>query len=70
MPPGVLELRKNSNQVLATIIWGNITTNVLLTLLSDSVLAGLYAFLFSAIRASRCSARSSRRPISREMRCR
>jgi hypothetical protein len=45
----LLELRKNSNQVLATIIWGNISTNVLLTLLSDSVLAGLYAFLFSAI---------------------
>ena len=45
----VLALRKNSNQVLATIIWGNVSTNVLLTLLSDSVLAGLYAFLFSAI---------------------
>src|SRR5277367_1815247 len=45
----VLELRKNSNQVLATIIWGNVSTNVLLTLLSDSVLAGVYAFLFSTI---------------------
>ncbi|MGA8651685.1 MAG: CNNM domain-containing protein [Xanthobacteraceae bacterium] len=45
----VLELRKNSNQVLATIIWGNISTNVLLTLLSDSVLAGLAAFFFSAV---------------------
>jgi hypothetical protein len=45
----VLALRKNSNQVLATIIWGNVSTNVLLTLLSDSVLAGLYAFFFSAI---------------------
>jgi metal transporter CNNM len=45
----VLELRKNSNQVLATVIWGNVSTNVLLTLLSDSVLAGLYAFFFSAI---------------------
>ena len=31
----VLELRKNANQVLATVIWGNVTTNVLLTLLSD-----------------------------------
>jgi metal transporter CNNM len=41
----VLNLRKNSNQVLSTIIWSNVTTNVLLTLLSDSVLAG---FLFSA----------------------
>jgi metal transporter CNNM len=45
----VLELRKNSNQVLSTIIWGNISTNVLMTLLSDSVLAGLYAFFFSAV---------------------
>ena len=44
----VLNLRKNSNQVLATIIWGNVTTNVLLTLLSDSVLAGIAGFLFSA----------------------
>jgi metal transporter CNNM len=45
----VLALRKNSNQVLATIVWGNVSTNVLLTLLSDSVLAGLYAFFFSAV---------------------
>jgi metal transporter CNNM len=45
----VLALRKNSNQVLATIIWGNVSTNVLLTLLSNSVLAGLAAFFFSAI---------------------
>src|SRR5271167_3903899 len=44
----VLELRKNSNQVLATVIWGNVSTNVLLTLLSDSVLAGIAGFLFSA----------------------
>ena len=45
----VLDLRKNSNPVLATVIWGNVSTNVLLTLLSDSVLAGLSAFFFSAI---------------------
>jgi metal transporter CNNM len=45
----VLDLRRNSNQVLATVIWGNVGTNVLLTLLSDSVLAGLAAFFFSAI---------------------
>lgn len=44
----VMELRRNANQVLATIIWGNVTTNVLLTLLSDSVLAGVAAFFFSA----------------------
>ena len=29
----MLELRKNSNQILATVIWGNVSTNVLLTLL-------------------------------------
>src|SRR5215469_14697029 len=34
---------------LAILIWGNVSTNVLLTLLSDSVLAGLSAFFFSAI---------------------
>src|SRR6516165_1847376 len=45
----VLDLRKNSNQVLATVIWGNVSTNVLLTLLSDAVLAGLSAFFFSAV---------------------
>jgi len=45
----VLDLRKNSNQVLATVIWGNVCTNVFLTLLSDSVLAGLGAFFFSAV---------------------
>src|ERR1700735_705806 len=45
----VLDLRKNSNQVLATVIWGNVGTNVFMTLLSDSVLAGLGAFPFSAV---------------------
>lgn len=45
----VLDLRKNSNQILATVIWGNVGTNVLLTLLSDSLLAGLAAFFFSAV---------------------
>jgi metal transporter CNNM len=44
----VLDLRRNSNQVLATVIWGNVGTNVCLTLLSNSVLAGLGAFFFSA----------------------
>ena len=44
----VMALRRNANQVLATIIWGNVTTNVLLTLLSDSVLTGVAAFFFSA----------------------
>src|SRR6266851_3870108 len=45
----VLDLRKNSNPVLAIVFRGNVSTNVLLTLMSDSVLAGLSAFFFSAI---------------------
>src|SRR5260370_19102567 len=45
----VLDLRKNSNQVLATAIWGNVGANVFLTLLSDSILAGLGAFFFSTV---------------------
>ena len=46
---GLLALRKDSNLTLATVLWGNVTINVLLTLLSDSVLAGLGAFAFSTI---------------------
>ena len=44
---GLLALRKDSNLTLATVLWGNVTINVLLTLLSDSVLAGIGAFVFS-----------------------
>lgn len=44
----VLDVRKSANQALATVIWGNVINNVLLTLLSDSVLAGIGAFVFSA----------------------
>ncbi len=45
----LLALRSDSNFTLATIIWGSVATNVLLTLLSNSILAGLGAFLFSTI---------------------
>jgi len=45
----VMDVRKSANQVLATVIWGNVINNVLLTLLSDSVLAGIGAFVFSAV---------------------
>jgi CBS domain containing-hemolysin-like protein len=45
----VLALRDDSNFSLATILWGNVGINVLLTLLSDSALAGISAFLFSTI---------------------
>ncbi|MGD9392066.1 MAG: CNNM domain-containing protein [Chromatiales bacterium] len=43
----VLEMRRESNRTLATILWANVSVNVLLTLLSDSVLTGINAFLFS-----------------------
>jgi len=43
----LLELRRDSNFLLSTVLWGNVGTNVLLTLLSDSVLAGKLGFLFS-----------------------
>ena len=43
----VLAARQDSNFLLTTILWGNVGINVLLTLLSDSVLAGVFAFLFS-----------------------
>ena len=43
----VLRLRQNTNFLLTTILWGNVGINVLLTLLSDSVMAGVGAFIFS-----------------------
>ena len=43
----ILAMRQDSNFLLTTILWGNVAINVLLTLLSDSVMAGVSAFLFS-----------------------
>jgi len=43
----VLDLRRDSNFLLATILWGNVAINVLLALLANSVLIGVLAFLFS-----------------------
>ena len=43
----LFNLRKDSNLLLCTIVCGNIATNVVLTLLSESVLAGIGAFVFS-----------------------
>jgi hypothetical protein len=43
----VLGLRRDANRTLATILWGNVAINVALTLLADSVLTGLAAFLFA-----------------------
>jgi len=45
----VLSLRKDANFLLVTILWGNVAVNVLLALLSGSVLTGIMAFLFSTI---------------------
>ena len=45
----VLAMRQDSNRLLTTILWGNVGTNVLLTLLSESILAGVSAFLFSTV---------------------
>jgi len=45
----VLELRRDSNSTLATIVWGNVAANVLLAMLSDSVLTGVGAFVFSTV---------------------
>ena len=45
----VLLLRQDANFLLTTILWGNVGINVLLTLLSDSVMAGVLAFCFSTI---------------------
>jgi metal transporter CNNM len=43
----VLELRTDSNLLLATLLWGNVGVNVLLTLLTDSIMSGASAFAFS-----------------------
>jgi metal transporter CNNM len=43
----LLELRRDSNFLLSTVLWGNVATNVLLTLLTESVLAGGLGFVFS-----------------------
>jgi len=43
----ILKLRKDSNLLLCTILWGNVSINVLLTLLTESVLAGVAGFVFS-----------------------
>lgn len=45
----VLMMRKDSNFLLTTILWGNVGINVLLTLLSDSVMAGITSFIFSTV---------------------
>jgi len=43
----VLELRRDSNFLLTTVLWGNVAVNCLLTVLADSMFTGVAAFLFS-----------------------
>lgn len=43
----ILLLRTESNFLLSTILWGNVSANVALAMLSDSVMTGLAAFFFS-----------------------
>jgi len=43
----ILKLRQDSHLLLATLLWGNVSCNVLIALLSDSVMAGVGAFIFS-----------------------
>jgi hypothetical protein len=45
----ILKMRRDSNFLLTTVLWGNVGINVLLTLLSNSVLAGVSAFFFSTV---------------------
>jgi len=45
----VLKMRSDSHFLLTTILWGNVGVNVLLTLLSHSVMAGMAAFVFSTV---------------------
>jgi metal transporter CNNM len=45
----ILNLRKDSNLLLCTILWGNVSVNVLLALLSDSVMAGVGGFVFATV---------------------
>ena len=43
----ILQVRRDSNFLLTTMLWGNVGVNVLIALLTDSVMAGTSAFLFS-----------------------
>ena len=45
----VLRLRKHPNFLLATILWANVAYNVLLTLLTNSIMTGVVSFFFSTV---------------------
>ena len=45
----VLRLRHDANLLLCTILWGNVSVNVLLAILAESVFLGVGGFLFSTV---------------------
>jgi len=45
----LLEFREDANFALVTILWGNVGVNVILALVSGSLLTGVGAFLFSTV---------------------
>ncbi|WP_127715925.1 DUF21 domain-containing protein [Halobacteriovorax sp. HLS] len=47
MAQNVLKMRQDSNFLLTTLLWGNVSVNTLLALLTESVFSGLGAFIFT-----------------------
>jgi hypothetical protein len=45
----ILYLRKDAHLLLATILWANVSSNVLLTIFTDSFLTGTLAFIVSTV---------------------
>lgn len=45
----ILAVREDSHFLLTTVLWGNVSVNTLLTLLSDSVMFGVTAFFFATV---------------------
>ncbi|MCS3923565.1 DUF21 domain-containing protein [Methanosalsum natronophilum] len=45
----ILKIRKDSNFLLTTLLWGNVGVNVLIALLTESIMTGVGAFLFSTL---------------------
>lgn len=45
----VMKLRKDAHYLLATLLWGNVAVNTLLALLTDTVMTGVAAFVFSTV---------------------
>ena len=62
----LLEIRKDANLLLTTLLWGNVGINVLLTLLTDSLLMGISAFS-SQLSASPFLGKFCLRPIFPDM---